>query len=64
MVNDIAKLAQSVRESVVRQRAKSSLQQMPVAEKERLRDELNMHGQAVYSDSRGNRYRIERKPQR
>ena len=62
MVNDVAKLTQSVREGVARQRAKSSLQSMPLADKQRLRDQLNEHGQATYLDSRGNRYRIERKP--
>ncbi len=35
---------------------------MPLAEKQRLRDQLNTDGQAIYSDKSGNRYRIERKP--
>ena len=62
MVNDVAKLTQSVREGVVFDRARASLRSMSPTEKRRLRDEIDEKGHAVYRDHRGNRYRIERKP--
>ncbi len=62
MVNDVAKLTDSIRRSVVHQRARASLHELSDAEKIQLREQLNQEGQAFYSDKRGNRYRIERKP--
>lgn len=62
MVNDVAKLTDSLRRSVVRQRATSSLQNLSQAAKQRLLAEIDQNGRAVYTDNRGNRYQIERKP--
>ena len=70
MVNDVAKLTRSIRRSVIEDRArrsviedraKSSLRNMSDDRKRQLLDELEKNGRAVYSDSLGNRYQIERK---
>lgn len=62
MVNDVAKLAQSLRRSVLHQRARTSLRMMSDVERQRLQMELAEHGKVVYTDGRGDRYLLERKP--
>ena len=62
MVNDVAKLTQSLRRSVRHQRARTSLRTLPDAERQRLQLELAENGRVVYTDDRGDRYLIERKP--
>lgn len=62
MVNDVAKLTQSLRRSVMHQRARASLRSMSEADRHRLQAELAENGRVVYTDDRGDRYLLERKP--
>lgn len=62
MVNDVAKLTRSLRRSVLHQRARTSLRALTDVERQRLQTELAENGRVVYTDDRGDRYLIERKP--